>query len=265
MEEPRAPNRKNEAVLSLMAHPDDAEIFCAGTLARLQEKGFDVHIATMTPGDCGSTQHAAKEISAIRLDEARAAARKIRAGFTCLDRRDLVVAYDAVHIREAIELVRRVRPSIVITHSPQDYLPDHEMTSLIARNACFGASAPNFDTRHLPAAPPANKIPHLYYAAPAAGIDIFGRPVPQSLFIDVTGVFGLKTDMLACHKSQREWLRAQHGMDEYLEEMKRWTAELGRAIGVNYAEGFRQHLGHPYPQDDRLGELLEGAGIAEGS
>ena len=62
--------------------------------------------------------------------------------------------------------------------------------------------------------------------------------------------------MLACHKSQREWLRAQHGMDHYIEEMRNWSATLGVQAGVEFAEGFRQHRGHPYPQDDRLGDLL---------
>jgi hypothetical protein len=71
-------------------------------------------------------------------------------------------------------------------------------------------------------------------------------------------VIGLKADMLACHESQRAWLEAHHGIDEYLEEMRRWSAALGREIGVEYAEGFRQHVGHPYPQDDRLGALLAG-------
>ncbi len=245
-----------QRVLSFMAHPDDAEIFCAGALALLQEKGFEIHIATMTPGDCGSTQHSASEIARIRLAEAREAASKIRASYHCADRRDLLVTYDADTIRAAVEIVRLARPAIVITHSPQDYLPDHEFTSLVVRNACFGASAPNFDTGQRPAHPPTPAIPHLYYAAPAAGTDILGCSVPCTFYIDVASVMGLKMDMLACHKSQREWLRAQHGMDEYLDEVRRWSAELGRQAGCEYAEGFRQHLGHPYPQDDRLGEVL---------
>ncbi len=78
----------------------------------------------------------------------------------------------------------------------------------------------------------------------------------SSLYIDISEVVGLKADMLACHRSQREWLQAQHGMDEYLEEMRRWSGEQGKQAGVEFAEGFRQHLGHPYPQDDKLTELL---------
>ena len=48
------------SVVAVLAHPDDAEFLCVGTLIRLREEhGFEVHIATMTPGDCGSTELAA--------------------------------------------------------------------------------------------------------------------------------------------------------------------------------------------------------------
>jgi LmbE family N-acetylglucosaminyl deacetylase len=248
----------SERVLSLMAHPDDAEFLCAGTLARLQEKGWEVHIASMTPGDCGSMELPPEQIAAVRLEEGRRAAARIRGEYHCLDCRDLLVFYDAETIRKAVELVRQVRPAMVITHFPRDYMADHEFTSLVARMACFGAPAPNFRTGRLPGVPACGGIPHLYYAAPIEGLDIFGDPVPFSLAIDISEVIGLKADMLACHKSQREWLRAQHGIDEYVESMKRWSAEVGRRVGVEYAEGFRQHKGHAYPQSDLLGELLGG-------
>jgi hypothetical protein len=65
-----------------------------------------------------------------------------------------------------------------------------------------------------------------------------------------------KTAMLAEHASQREWLRRQHGMDHYVKAMRDWCAERGRRAGVAFAEGFRQHLGHSYPQDNLLGQLL---------
>jgi hypothetical protein len=62
--------------------------------------------------------------------------------------------------------------------------------------------------------------------------------------------------MLACHASQRQWLLKHHGMDEYLEAMRRWGRQQGERVGVAYAEGFRQHLGHSYPQDNRLAQLV---------
>lgn len=247
-----------ERILSVMAHPDDAEFLCAGTLILLHNRGFEIHIASMTPGDCGSRELPADQIAQVRIEEARAAAAVIDASYHCLDCRDLVVCYDAPTIRRTVELIRSVGPSIVITHAPQDYMADHEFTSLVVRNACFGAPAPNFDTGISPGAPATGRLPHLYYAAPIEGTDIFGQPVPASVIIDISDVIGLKSSMLAYHASQREWLRAQHGIDEYLEAMRRWSGCVGRRIGVTYGEAFRQHVGHAYPKDDLLAELLGG-------
>ena len=57
----------NTTALAILAHPDDAEFLCAGTLVRLRkEKGWTIHIATMTPGDCGSAEHNPEEIARIR-------------------------------------------------------------------------------------------------------------------------------------------------------------------------------------------------------
>jgi LmbE family N-acetylglucosaminyl deacetylase len=246
-------------VLSLLAHPDDAEIFCGGVLILLRDLGWEVHIASMTPGDCGSRDLGAEEISRVRREEARTSAALIGGTYHCLESRDLMVRYDPPQIRATIELLRVVDPAIVITHSPQDYMLDHEFTSQLARNACFGAPIVNFRTEAAHAAVPTARIPHLYYCAPVEGRNIFGEAAASSLIIDITSVIERKAEMLACHRSQRDWLRSQHGMDEYIDSMRRWSAEMGAERGMKYAEGFRQHLGHPYPQDDLLGELLAGS------
>ncbi len=248
----------NPTALCLMAHPDDAEIFAGGTLALLERQGWQVHIASMTPGDCGSREYSASEVSGMRRKEAAAAAAKIGATYHCLDQRDLRIFYDDPTVMAAVELVRSVRPTVVFTHPPEDYMLDHEMTSRVARAACFAASAPNYDTSRRPFAEPTENIPHLYYASPAAGIDIFAQPSVYTVFVDTSEVIELKAEMLACHQSQRIWLQQQHGMDHYVEEMRRWSEEMGKRIGVAHAEGFRQHLGHPYPQNDLLAERLGG-------
>jgi hypothetical protein len=67
-----------------------------------------------------------------------------------------------------------------------------------------------------------------------------------------------KTEMLACHASQRDWLRAHHGMDEYIDAMRRFSGQRGHQIGVAYAEAFVQHRGHPFPQNDLLREVFRG-------
>lgn len=241
-----------------MAHPDDAEIFCAGSLALLARQGWEIHIASMTPGDLGSMEMSASETAATRRKEGAAAAARIGASYHCLDRRDMHIFYDAPTLQAVSELLRSLQPDLVFTHPPQDYMPDHEMTSLTVRAACFAAPIPNFDTGRRPAAAAAPKIPHLYYSSPAEGTDIFGQPAEFSVYVDVTEVIDEKAGMLACHDSQREWLRRRHGMDQYIESMREWSARLGERAGTAFAEGFRQHVGHPYPADDLLAELLGG-------
>jgi LmbE family N-acetylglucosaminyl deacetylase len=251
----RNPVEKNDrrVALSFLAHPDDAEFLCAGTMIRLADAGWTVHIATATPGDCGTMTHDRWEISSIRTRENMASAAKIGATYHCLDERDGMVCYDKPSLQKAIDLFRRVAPSLVFTHAPKDYMMDHEMVSLLARQASFMYGAPNVSVHPRLEG---SGVPHLYYCDPIGMADPFGNIVEPTTVIDVSKQLALKTEMLACHASQREWLRAHHGMDEYIESMKRHGAERGKRLGVASAEAFVQHRGHPYPQNDLLTELF---------
>jgi LmbE family N-acetylglucosaminyl deacetylase len=248
-------------VLSLLAHPDDAEFLCAGAMIRLvREHGWQAHIASMTPGDCGSAVHGPEEISRIRREEGSRAAQLIGATYHCLEERDLLVTYNERSLERATRLYRTVRPTIVLAHSPADYMLDHEMTSTVARAAAFTAAVPNFmvDRGH---PPHLERIPNVYYCDPVEGKDPLGRPVPPGFYVDISAVLETKVSMLAAHASQRDWLRKQHGMDHYVESMKDWGSQRGRESGqFTYAEGYRQHLGHSYPQNNLLKELLQGLG-----
>ena len=198
-----------------------------GTVILLREAGCEVTIATMTPGDCGSAVHDAEAIAAIRRDEARASAALIGARYECLEFRDLAIFNDDESRRRVTEALRRLAPSIILTAPPSDYIADHEMTSLLVRDACFAASCPNYATRQWDPAPPLGKIPHLYFVQPVEGRDREGRAVPVDFCIDVSRVFETKRQMLACHASQRDWLLRQHGMDEYLAMQERWGGAVG--------------------------------------
>jgi LmbE family N-acetylglucosaminyl deacetylase len=245
-----------DAILTILAHPDDAEFLCGGTLIRLaREKNWQVHIASMTAGDCGSVQYGPEEISRIRKKEGADAAALIGATYHCLEEHDLLVFYNERALDRVTRLLREVQPRIVITHSASDYMPDHEMTSYVTRAAAFAAPAPNFlqDRGHRPAL---ERIPHLYYADAVEGKDPLGRALPPAFCVDISKVIETKSQMLACHASQRDWLRKHHGMDHYLNAMRDWSAERGKSCGVPFAEGYRQHLGHSYPQDNLLGQLL---------
>ncbi len=246
-------------VLAIHAHPDDVEFQCAGTLILLGQAGCHVTIATMTPGDCGSAEHGPEEIAAIRRAEAEAAARLVGADYVCLEFRDLAIFNDDPSRRRVVEALRRARPDIVLTAPPVDYLCDHEMTSLLVRDACFAAPAPNYATREWNPAPPLGRIPHLYFVDSLDGVDRDNRPTPADFLVDTSAVFERKRALLACHASQRNWLMRQHGMDEYLEALEKASARRGRELGVAHAEAFRQYVGHPYPHSNLLLEILEKA------
>lgn len=245
-------------VLAFMAHPDDAEFTCAGTLARLwREAGCEIVIATATSGDCGTMDYRPEEIARLRHAEAVAAAAMLDAEYHAARCLDLLVMYDQPTLRRFVEIVRRARPDIVITSPPSDYLIDHEMTSHLVRTAVFAAPAPNFLTYDEDPAPRTTKIPHLYYGNASEDKNIYGEPLVPGFVVDITSTIDIKEKMLACHKTQRDWLRAHHGMDEYIESMKRRTAACGAVISKPYGEGFRQHLGHGYPEDNIIARLLK--------
>jgi LmbE family N-acetylglucosaminyl deacetylase len=243
-------------VLSLLAHPDDAEFLCAGVLTRLaQEKGWSVHIAAMTPGDCGSAELSPREISKIRRHEGEAAAALIGAAFHCLEERDLLISFTERALEKVTRLLRQIKPDIVLTHSPSCYMVDHERTSTLTRSACFAAPVRNFlwDRGH---GDPLPHVPHLYYCDTIEGKDLFGEAVKPGYYVDISSVIETKAQMLAAHASQREWLLKHHGMDQYIDAMRKWSGQRGKEHGVAYAEGLRQHLGHGYPQNNMLKEVL---------
>jgi LmbE family N-acetylglucosaminyl deacetylase len=250
-------------ILAIHAHPDDLEILAAGTLALLASGGHHVHMVTMTSGDCGSAQHTAGEIAAIRHAEASASAALIGARYECAGFSDLAIFNDDPSRRKVTELLRRARPNLVITASPVDYHPDHEATGALVRDACFASSAPLYSTGIQGAAPALSAIPHLYFTDSMEGIDREGRPILPDFCADVSSVLDLKRRMLGCHASQRDWLARQHGIDDYIQQMENATSSCGGPWGLAYGEGFRRYRGHPYPQSPLLETLLHAHAVLQ--
>jgi LmbE family N-acetylglucosaminyl deacetylase len=238
-------------VLGIFAHPDDAEILCAGTLSLLSKAGWSVHIATVGNGDKGTTTHSRDEIISIRSAEARKSAELIGATYHGLLIEDIYIFYDRDALNRATSLVRKIRPSLVITHSPSDYMLDHEISSKITQTACFTAGIKNMDVPE----EVFYSIPTLYYCDPIEGKDKYGEIVQPSNYVDISTEIEIKEKMLASHESQQSWLQS-HQDSEYILAMKRFSAKRGEQINSSYAEGFRQHLGHGYPQGNLLKETL---------
>ncbi|MBN1837694.1 MAG: PIG-L family deacetylase [Spirochaetales bacterium] len=241
-------------ILAFGCHPDDVEFMAAGTLALLVGRGWEVHVATMTGGEAGSATLSSQEIREIRLQEAARAAAVIGAHYHYAGGKDLEVEYNQHYRQLAVRVVREVDPDVVLTHYPVDYLIDHEETSRLVRNAAFIASVPLFDCG-LPLKV-TGRIPHLYYWNAMNGIDNLGRPIPVQFGVDVGSVMETKTQMLAAHASQREWLQFINKFDAYLEEMKKLAQKQGALIGRPCAECFVQHVGNGHPTDNLLREAL---------
>jgi LmbE family N-acetylglucosaminyl deacetylase len=241
-------------IVSIHAHPDDAEILAGGTLALLSQREHDVVIVSLSAGDCGSATHGPDETASIRKTEAAEAAAVIGATYRWGGFRDLAIFNDDPSRRMVTALIRELRPGIVLTAAPSDYLCDHEATSQLVRDACFAAPVPNYEvpSRHLPLA----AIPHLYFMDPIEQRDRSGSPVLADFTVNVESTIVTKRAMLTKHQSQSLWLQRQHGMADYIRQMEDWTRLRGERAGIAWGEGFRQYRGHPYPQEPLLQELL---------
>lgn len=243
-------------IVSIHAHPDDVEILGAGTMALLAAAGHTITIVTMTNGDCGSGDYDAEETARIRKQEASAAAAMIGASYRWGGFGDLQVFNDDAGRRKTCALIREVRPELVITASPIDYHCDHEATSALVRDSCFAAAVPNYAVPT--GAPALEEIPHLYFMDSVEGTDREGRLIAPDFYVNIESTLEKKRAMLACHETQRVWLKKRHHLDNFLETMEQWTRACGERCGVKYAEGFRRYPGHPYPQTPLLESLLQG-------
>jgi N-acetylglucosamine malate deacetylase 1 len=216
-------------VLAVGAHPDDLEILCGGTLARFVADGHDVVMCNATLGNRGSFVHTSEEIARIRLGEAKRAAELCGAEHVTLGFSDADVnSSDRDQIRAVVDLVRDTRPNLIITHSPNDYMADHNEISKLVFDASFHATLPLFETVK----------PHHSIVAPLFFMDtVMGLGFHPTEYVDVTTTIETKAAMLEAHESQLAWLRDHDGID-VVEQMRTTARFRGQQCGVAYAEGF---------------------------
>ena len=244
-----------DRVLAFGCHPDDVEYFAAGTLALLAEKGYEIHVAVLAGGEVGHPAMKPQEIRTRRLAEGAEAAAVLGGKFHYAGGHDLEIQFDAEYRRRVTRIVREVDPWIVFTTPPTDYLLDHEETSKLVRNACYIASVPNYDCG-VPITP-TKRFPYLYYWNADGLRDIFGRPLPMHMSVDIRSTIEAKKRMLSCHRSQAEWLQHHNQYNDYIDTMVKAAVWEGKRIGVPYAESFIQHMGAGHPTDNVLKSLLD--------
>lgn len=229
------------SVLAIAAHPDDIEFVMAGTLLRLARAGWQVHYFNIANGCCGSQQMDREECAATRLQEATQAAAAIQATFYPPICNDLEIFYDhATHAR-VTSIVRRAKPSIILTHSLTDYMEDHQNAARLAVGAAFARGMPNFQCD-----PPELAFTGetaVYHAQPHGNRDPLGNLIHPTHFVNVSDLLERKRELLAYHASQNAWLDASQQMSSYLQTMEDMGREVGLLSGQYIlAEGWRRHL-----------------------
>jgi len=240
--------------LSIQAHPDDTEAWCAGTLKLLKDKGYKIIVATMTAGGMGGINSTEKDTIQMRIEEAKKASAVLNAEYYCFGGCDGYL-FDNEELRiKTINLIRKVQAGIVFTHLPMDYHSDHRNTCNIVETAAMISSLPNVPSDEKPL----EVTPLLYHTAPLTLSDPLGTEiVPPHFYVDVSSVMGVKMEMLSFHQSQIDLMRVMHKMDNFFEVAKQANADYGQLVGVDYAEVFWQHLGGGFQKEAQVQEDLK--------
>src|SRR5207244_3155957 len=98
----------------------------------LKEAGYETHYMNVASGNCGTTEYNSTMARTVRRDEGRAAAKILGAEFHLSLTEDLEIVYSLDLLRRLAAVIREVKPGIVLTHSPQDYMEDHSSTCRLA-------------------------------------------------------------------------------------------------------------------------------------
>ena len=245
------------SVLAIAAHPDDIEFFMAGTMLQLAARGWTLHYANLCDGSRGSSTMDREECARVRLSEAKDACRVLDATFYPPIYADMEAHYTFENLAKVTAILRAAKPSIVLTHSPSDYMEDHETACRLAVSAGFAHGMPNLVSD--PPVEPYYDPVTVYHAQPVGNRTPLGELVFPHFYTDITDVIDRKEESLAAHASQKQWLDESQGQDSYLQTMRDLSKEVGDMSGqFEYAEGWRKHLhiGFCGPDDDPLRDAL---------
>lgn len=221
----------NERVLAVTAHPDDAELHCAGTLARAKQDGAEVAICVMCGGDKGQSARPVANLAQVRRREMAAAAKLLGAELFACGYGDGTLRDGLRPRRRLLEIYRLFRPTLVLAHFPGDYHPDHRAAAALAEAVSWFCASKGHRSR----APIMEQPPSLWWMDT---IDMLG--FEPGFWVEVTDGIELKERMLRCHQSQLR--RAQDpDFTSLLKLMRRQYRLRGAQAGVPAAEAFCLH------------------------
>ncbi len=217
-------------VLAVMAHPDDAELVCGGSLIRSADRGERTGVVDLTRGEMGTRGSAD-----LRGQEAEAAAAVLglserrNAGLPDSHVQNTLAARVAV-----ATLIRELRPRVVVTHWREGRHPDHRIAAQLVWDACFLAGLKKFEAAGAPHRPA--KLIHATQGREDAE--------PPTFVIDVTDQMERKLEAIACYGSQFEGLtqagEIYPGGDRPLfDQIRAVSARDGSRIRAAYGEPFR--------------------------
>jgi LmbE family N-acetylglucosaminyl deacetylase len=206
----------------VLAHPDDGDFICGGTVARLAEEGKDVHYLVVTRGDAGGDpirreqeQRRSAELLGVKI-------------VTFLDGYADGEVEPTISLRRDIAfVVRQWRPDVVFTFDPwkrYDVHPDHRTVGLSTQDALVNASARNFPEQLVHGIVP-HKVKQLYY---------FSTDKPNH-WVDIGDVIEKKIAAMRCHESQMSGFDP----DEYA---RRKGREAGMVHRYKLAEAFHHDV-----------------------
>ena len=223
-------------VLAIGCHPDDIEIGCAGTLAKYKKLGHDVTVVHVCNGNLGHVIIEPEELGKMRIQEAKNAGALAGINVRTLDIGDLLVYGDKKEHRDKMTaLIAEEQPDVIITHCPDDYMPDHNAVSQLVFDAAFAASVAHYPAvNNNPA-----KVTPIYYMETLAGVG----SLPTE-YVDISEFIDLKLEMLECHESQLTWMRDHDNID-FAEFVKTCARFRGIQCGVQYAEAFTKCMFWP--------------------
>jgi len=247
----------NKVALAVVAHPDDIEFRMAGTLLLLGQSGWELHCLNVGSGNCGSQTLASAQARRVRRAEAQTAARLLGARWHPALSDDLEILYELPLLRRLAAVIREIKPSVVLTHPPRDYMEDHTNTCRLTVTAVFARGMPNFVT--IPRRPIFSGDTVLYHCTPHGLTDSLRHPMRPEFYVNTSSVHARKLEALAAHASQREWLMASQGFDAMTAYVEKESRQLGRWSGkFRYAEGWwrHSHLGFGAEDADPLRDAL---------
>jgi bacillithiol biosynthesis deacetylase BshB1 len=219
---------KTVDILAIAAHPDDVELICGGTLIRAQMLGRSIGIVDLAAGELAS-----RGTPELRAKEAAKAATVM--GVSVRENLGLpdggIQNTPETRARLAV-LIRKMRPSVVITHSLHGRHPDHPVVAQLVRDACFVAGLKKVEPKVAAHRP--RKVLH--------ALSFREDNQKPTFVVDITAAFEKKLEAIGCYESQfGEAVQAGevYPTGEPLHDLIRHhAAHYGSLIRCRYGEPF---------------------------